>query len=448
MATKKKQEPANESKLFTPYQLGPITLRNRIIRSAAFENMARANKPTQELQDYHVSVARGGVGMTTVAYCAVDLSGVSFDGQLYVRPEIIPDMKKMTDAIHAEGAKASIQLGHCGNMTHFYTCHCMPVSASNGFNLYSPTIHRRLKVAEIKNLVKKFGEAVDWARECGFDCVEIHAGHAYLISQFISPRTNHRHDEYGGSFENRVRFMNEILDEVMLHAKDDMAVVVKTNMWDDCWHGSDIEEGIKVAKEIAKHHVHGIVLSGGTVSRSPMTILSGAMPNKTLAYYMNMKSFWWLKAALNVPGVAPIMMPTSPFKELYFMDKAKIFQKALTEELPSPQGAGEPTLIYVGGVQSGDNCQQIMDEGFELFQIAHVLIKDPEFVHHVQENPHYHAGCGRSNYCVGRMYTLNMKCHECVERDGEVIPARLKREIAKLEANAKKSVEAQKSSNL
>ena len=417
----------SNSKLFTPYQLGPITLRNRIIRSAAFENMCRNNKPTQELFDYHVSVARGGVGMTTVAYCAVDLSGVSFDGQLYVHDEILPDLKKLTDAIHAEGAKASIQLGHCGNMTHFYTCHCMPVSASNGFNLYSPTIHRRLKVSEIKNLVVKFGEAVDFARKAGFDCVEIHAGHAYLLSQFLARRTNHRHDEYGGSLENRMRFLNEVLDAVMEHAKDDMAVVVKTNMWDDCWKGVTIEEGITIAKEIAKHKVHGIVLSGGTVSRSPMTILGGAMPHKTLAHYMDMKAFWWLKAALNIPGVAPIMMPTSPFKELYFMDKAKIFQKEI-KDIP---------LIYVGGVQSGDNCQQIMDEGFELFQIAHVLIKDPDFVKHVQENPHYHAGCGRSNYCVGRMYTLDMKCHECVERDGEVIPKRLQKEIAKLENNAR-----------
>jgi len=424
-----------ESKLFTPYQLGPITLRNRFIRSAAFENMARANKPTQELQDYHVSVARGGVGMTTVAYAAVDLSGVSFDGQLYVRPEIIPDMQKMTSAIHAEGAKASIQLGHCGNMTHFYTCHCMPVSASTGFNLYSPTLHRRLKVSEIQKLVRKFGEAVDWARECGFDCVEIHAGHAYLISQFLAKRTNRRHDQYGGSLENRMRFMNEVLDAVMEHAKDDMAVVVKTNMWDDCWRGISIEEGITVAKEIAKHKVHGIILSGGTVSASPMTILSGAMPYKTLAHYMPMKSFWWLKAALNIPGVAPIMMPTSPFKELYFMEKAKIFQKEITD-VP---------LIYVGGVQSGDNCTQIMEEGFELFQLAHVLIKDPDFVNHVHENPHYHAGCGRSNYCVGRMYTLDMKCHECVERDGEVIPKRIKKEIATLERKAEQSVAAQKS---
>ena len=362
------------NKLFTPYKLGPITLRNRFIRSAAFENMCTANMPSQMLEDYHVSVAHGGVGMTTVAYCAVDLSGVSFDGQLYVRDEALPGLKKLTDAVHAEGAKASIQLGHCGNMTHISTCHCMPVSASNGFNLYSPTIHRRLKVAEIK-----------------------------------------------------------VLDEVMKHAGKDMAVVVKTNMWDDCWHGSDIEEGIKVAKEIAKHKVHGIVLSGGTVSRSPMTILRAAMPINTLAHYMPGK-MWWLKAALHIPFVGAIMTPTQPFKELYFMEQAKRFQEAI-KDVP---------LIYVGGVQSGDNCQTIMDEGFELFQLAHVLIKDPDFVNHVKENPHYHAGCGRSNYCVGRMYSKEMKCHECVERDGEKIPNCLKREITKLEKQAKEANERQK----
>ena len=406
------------SKLFTPYQLGPITLRNRIVRSAAFENMCRGNRPTQQLQDYHVSVARGGVGMTTVAYCAVDLSGVSFDGQLYVHDEILPDLKKLTDAIHAQGAKASIQMGHCGNMTHFYTCHCMPVSASNGFNLYSPTIHRRLKVSEIKTLVKKFGESVDFARKAGFDCVEIHAGHAYLISQFISPRTNHRRDEYGGSFENRVRFMNEVLEEVMKHAGDDMAIVVKTNMWDDCWRGSDIEEGIKIAKEIAKHKVHGIVLSGGTVSRSPMTILGGAMPNKTLAHYMDMKSFWWLKAALNIPGVAPIMMPTSPFKELYFMEKAKRFQQEITD-VP---------LIYVGGIMGRENAETALAEGFDFVQIGHALVRDTDFVNKMKEEQ-YHSECKRSNYCVARMYTLDMKCHEC-DKD---IPAYLKKEALKYE---------------
>lgn len=420
------------TKLFSEYKLGPITLRNRTIRSAAFENMCRDNKATQELEDYHVSVARGGVAMTTVAYCAVDQSGVSFNGQLVVCEETKASLKHLTDAIHAEGAKAAIQLGHCGNMTHFYTCHCMPVSASNGFNLYSPTIHRRLKVDEIHHLVKKFGEAVDFCREVGFDCIEIHAGHAYLISQFLAKRTNHRHDQYGGSFENRCRFLNEVLDEVMLHAGDDMAVVVKTNMWDDCWRGLSMEDGLAVCREILKHKVHGIVLSGGTVSASPMTILGGAMPIKTLAHYMDMKSFWWLKAGLYVGG--RIVIPTVPFKELYFMERAKRFQQELKNEL------GDTTLIYVGGVQSAANCQTIMDEGFELFQMAHVLIKDPDFVNHMKEDANYHAQCGRSNYCVGRMYTKDMKCHHCVLRDKEPIPANLMKEIEQQEAAAAKSI--------
>ena len=138
-----------ESQIFTPCQIGPMTLRNRSIRSAAFENMCHGNKPTQELFDYHTAVAKGGIGMTTIAYAAVNRSGVSFDGQLYMREEIVPDLKKLTDAIHAEGAKASIQIGHCGNMTHFYTCKCMPVGASTGFNLYSPTFVRKLKEQEI-----------------------------------------------------------------------------------------------------------------------------------------------------------------------------------------------------------------------------------------------------------------------------------------------------------
>lgn len=407
--------------LFTPYRLGPLTLRNRFIRSAAFENMCRDNRPTQMLQDYHVSVARGGVGMTTVAYCAVDQSGVSFDGQLYVRDEILPDLRQLTDAVHKEGAKVSIQLGHCGNMTHYATCHCMPLSASTGFNLYSPTLHRRMNVDEIHAMARKFGEAVDFCRKAGFDCVEIHAGHAYLISQFLAPRTNRRHDEYGGSLDNRMRFLNEVLDEVMAHAKDDMAVIVKTNMWDDCRGGVTREEGIRIAQEIARHKVHGIVLSGGTVSASPMTILGGAMPIRTLAHYMP-GSMWWLKAALRMGG-GKMLIPTVPFRELYFMDEAKRFQDAV-KDVP---------LIYVGGIQSGDNCQRIMDEGFPLFQLAHVLIKDPDFVRHVQENPHYNAGCTRSNYCVGRMYSREMKCHECVLRDGEHIPASLQKEIAQLQ---------------
>ncbi len=407
-----------ESKLFSPFQLGPVTLRNRTIRSAAFENMCQGNKPSKALFDYHTSVARGGIGMTTVAYCAVDRSGVSFDGQLYIHDEIKPALKELTSAIHAEGAKASIQLGHCGNMTHFYTCgYQLPVGASSGINLYSPTIVRGLRKDEIKTIVKHFGEAVDFCRECGFDCVEIHAGHGYLISQFLSPYTNHRRDEYGGSLENRMRFMHEVLDEVMRHAGDDMAVVVKTNMYDGFKRGLQVDDCITVAKAIEKHGVHALVLTAGFVSKAPMVVMGGAMPIKTLAYYMPMKTFWWLKAMLYLVG--RMMIPTVPFKELFFLDTAKRFRKEL--QLP---------LIYVGGVQSRANCETVLAEGFDLIQMAHVLIEDPAFVNHIQEDEAYHSKCGRSNYCVGRMYTLEMKCHKCEE----YLPKKLEDEIAKAEA--------------
>ncbi|MBP5397014.1 MAG: NADH:flavin oxidoreductase [Bacteroidales bacterium] len=406
------------SELFTPFRLGPIELRNRTLRSAAFENMCTGNKPSQMLKDYHVSVARGGIGMTTVAYCSVDRSGVSFDGQLYVHDEIKKDLKDLTDAIHAEGAKVSIQLGHCGNMTHFYTCgNRIPVGASTGINLYSPTFARGLRKDEIAEIVKHFGEAVDFCRECGFDCVEIHAGHGYLISQFLSPYTNHRRDEYGGSLQNRMRFMNEVLDEVMKHAGDDMAVIVKTNMFDGFKKGLQVEECLTVAKEIEKHGVHGIVLSAGFVSKAPMVILGGAMPLKTLAWYMNPWTFWWLKMGLALAG--RLLIPTVPYHELYFLETAKRFRKEL--KLP---------LIYVGGVQSRANCETVLSEGFDLMQMGHVLIHDPAFVNKMkEEGMDCRSGCLRSNYCVGRMYTLEMKCHHCVEN----MPSKLRKEIEEAE---------------
>ena len=130
-----------ESPIFVPGMLGKVHLRNRIIRSAAFEGMADHNSPSQKLKDYHVSVAKGGVGMTTLAYASVNRSGISFDSQLWLRNEIIPGLREITDSVHKEGAAVSIQIGHCGNMTHRKTCGQMPVAAVNGFNLYSPTFH-------------------------------------------------------------------------------------------------------------------------------------------------------------------------------------------------------------------------------------------------------------------------------------------------------------------
>ncbi|MDD7623161.1 MAG: NADH:flavin oxidoreductase [Bacteroidales bacterium] len=408
-----------ESPIFTPVTIGPVTLRNRVIRSAAFENMAYGNSPSQDLYDYHVAVARGGVGMTTLAYAAVDRSGLSFDGQLWMRKEIVPDLRRITDAIHAEGAKASIQLGHCGNMTHRSTCGCMPVGASGGFNMYSPTFVRSLKINEIHDLVKAFGNAVNLAREAGFDCVEIHAGHGYLISQFLSPYTNHRHDEFGGSLENRMRFMRMVISEVMKAAGDDLGVIVKMNMHDGFKKGMQRAECLEVAKELERLGVHAIVLSAGFVSKAPMEVMRGAMPLKTLAHYMDMKKFWWLKAALLTIG--RLLIPTVPYKEGYFLEDAKQFRQVL--KLP---------LIYVGGLISKDKMEEVLAAGFQGLQVARALVHDTDFVNKLHSGEITCSGCKHSNYCIGRMYTLEMRCHHCVEN----MPASLRKEIEKAEAES------------
>ena len=409
-----------ESKLFTPCKLGPIELKNRTIRSAAFENMAYNNMPSDDLFNYHTAVAKGGIGMTTVAYCAVNRSGVSFNGQLWMRPEIIPGLKKLTDSVHSYGAKASIQLGHCGNMTHFYTCGCMPVGASGGFNLYSPTIVRALKEDEIMELVKDFGRAVNMCREAGFDCVEIHAGHGYLISQFLSPYTNKRKDKFGGSLENRMRFMRLVLAEVMKAAGNDMAVVVKTNMYDGFKSGLQLPDRLTVAKAIEACGVHAIVLSAGFVSKAPMQVMRGAMPLKTLAHYMNPWKFWWLKAGLAIVGRQ--MIPTVPFKEAYFLEDAKKFRAEL--KLP---------LIYVGGLVSRAKIDEVLNSGFEFVQMARALVHDTEFVNKLAaSDENYRSGCKHSNYCIGRMYTLEMRCHHCVEN----MPKKLQKEIDNAEKTA------------
>ena len=404
------------SPVFTPFNIGPVALRNRIIRSAAFENMAYGNSPSQDLYDYHVAVARGGVGMTTLAYAAVSRSGLSFDGQLWMREEIVPGLKRITDAVHEAGGKCSIQLGHCGNMTHRATCGQTPIGASTGFNLYSPTFFRAMSEAEILQTVDDFGNAVNLARQAGFDCVEIHAGHGYLISQFLSPYTNRRHDRWGGSLDNRMRFMHLVIEKVMHAAGNDMAVVVKINMFDGFRRGMQEPECLLVAQELERLGVHALVLSAGFVSKAPMQVMRGAMPLKTLAHYMDMRRFWWLKAGLALAG--RLMIPTVPYSDAYFLETAKRFRSALS--MP---------LIYVGGITDRNHMEQVLQSGFVAFQMARALIRDTDFVNKIQQGECTRSLCCHSNYCIGRMYTLDMRCHSCVDN----LPRKIQREISAAE---------------
>jgi len=404
-----------DSLLFTPVTLGPLTLRNRSIRSAAFESMCPGNVPSPQLLAYHRSVAAGGVGMTTVAYAAVTRSGLSFDRQLWMRPEIVPGLRELTDAVHAEGAAASIQLGHCGNMSHKSICGCLPVGASSGFNLYSPTFVRGLRADELPEMAKAYGRSVGLAREAGFDAVEIHAGHGYLISQFLSPSTNHRKDEFGGTLANRMRFMEMVMEEVMKAAGNDMAVLVKMNMRDGFRGGMELDESLQVARKLQELGAHALVLSGGFVSKAPMYVMRGEMPIRTMTHYM---TCWWLKYGVRLVG--KYMIPSVPFREAYFLEDALKFREAL--DIP---------LVYVGGLVSRQKIEEVLNHGFEAVQMGRALLNEPDFVNRMRREENARCNCRHSNYCIARMYTLDMACHQHLQ---EELPPCLKKEIERIES--------------
>lgn len=406
-----------KSILFTEATIGHLTLKNRTIRSAAFESMCPGNSPSPELLDYHRSVAAGGVGMTTVAYAAVTRSGLSFDRQLWMRKEIIPGLKELTDAVHKEGAAASIQLGHCGNMSHKKICGETPVGACSGFNLYSPTFVRGLRKDELLDLAKAYGDAVRLAREAGFDAVEIHAGHGYLISQFLSPYTNHRKDEYGGSLSNRMHFMDEVMAEVMKAAGNDIAVLVKMNMRDGFKGGMEIDESLQVARRLVQDGAQALVLSGGFVSKAPMYVMRGSMPIKTMTHYMDCL---WLKWGVRMAG--RLMIPSVPFQEAYFLEDALRFRENI-QEIP---------LVYVGGLISKEKIDDVLNEGFEFVQMGRALLNEPGFVNRMKTEETARCNCKHSNYCIARMYTIDMACHQRIGK----LPANLQKEIEKLEKNA------------
>lgn len=404
----------DKSILFTPGKIGPLTLRNRTIRAAAFEGMAPGNAPSEMLYDYHKSVAAGGIGMTTLAYAAITQSGLSFESQLWLRPDILPGLRRITDAIHQEGAAASIQIGHCGNMSHKNICGCTPMSASSGFNIYSPTLVRGMHPSEIAAIAKAYGKAVHLAREAGMDAVEIHAGHGYLISQYLSPYTNHRKDEYGGSLENRMRFMRMCMEEVMTAAGTDMAVLVKMNMRDGFKGGMEIDESLEVARALQNEcGAQALILSGGFVSRAPMYVMRGAMPLRTLTHYM---PWGWLPLGVKLGG--RFMIQPSPFREAYFLEDALKFRAALT--MP---------LVYVGGLIAREKIDEVLNDGFEFVSMARALINNPAFVNQMKTDEQARCDCGHSNYCIARMYSKEMICHKQMQN----LPANIIREIKELE---------------
>ncbi len=378
---------------YTPLTLGPLSLRNRFIKAATNEGKAKRGIVSKGLAAFHEDVAAGGAALTTVAYCATSKDGRTFVDQAVLDGDSLADFRALTDAVHRHGAAASAQITHAGSFT-FLDKQTLrtnrPLSSSGGFNKVGVMSKRYFKKAmdeaEIAAMTEEFVAAARLAREAGFDAVELHMGHGYLLSQFISPLYNKRRDAFGGTIQKRLNFPSEVLRRVLDAVGKDLAVIVKYSMTDGP-KGNRIEDGIAIARRIEADGAHLAVLSNGMNVESITAMFGSSLPKKgarpdNVVMRIGMK----IQSLMEPPEVQ--------FHENYLRDLA--VQVRASVDMP---------LAYLGGVQSRSGVEQAMGDGFEAIALGRALIFDPQFVNRLQSGEVAQSGCTACNQCVTMMYT-------------------------------------------
>lgn len=373
---------------FEPAQLGGLSLRNRILKSATFEGMTPGGVPSPRLVAFHRAIAEGGVALNTVAYCAVEPDGRISDNQMYMHEGIRGPLERLTGAIHEAGGKVSGQMGHCGGFSKNRSLtRRRPLGPSKALNqlglAYGLPFVKAMSVGEIDALVAQFSEAAGFMKSAGFDALEIHFGHGYALSQFISPRTNKRSDDYGGSLRNRMRLPLRVLEAVREAVGDAFPILGKISMMDGVRDGVKIEDAVEVAGMLDAGGIDCIVPSGGTSSMNPMLLFRG---DSLLPGMLEIEKNPLLRLGMRMFGKK--LFREYPYEELYFLDDARRIRDRVRCK-----------IAYIGGVSTVESLEQGLAE-FDFVQLGRALVKDPALVRHIRANPGYRNGCTHCNRCA------------------------------------------------
>ena len=384
-----------ESQAVSPFsetKIGPLTLRNRFVKAATNEGMAKGGIVTKGLARFHERIAVGGAAMSTVAYCATSPDGRTFVDQAVLDDASLKDFRALTDAVHRHGAAASAQITHAGSFTFLDKDTLKtnkPLSSSGGFNkvgvMSGRYFKKKMNREELSAMAAEFVAAALRAKEAGFDAVELHMGHGYLLSQFVSKIYNKRLDQYGGSVERRMNFPSEVLKKVLDAVGKDLAVVVKYSMTDGP-KGNDISDGIAVAKRLEADGAHMAVLSNGLNVESITAMFGSPLPQASGGGNAVVKIGSWIQSLTEPKDVV--------FRESYLRELAQ--QVRANVDMP---------LAYLGGVQSLDGVQNAMADGFDTIALGRALVFDPNFVNDLQSGTVTQSGCTACNRCVTMMYT-------------------------------------------
>jgi 2,4-dienoyl-CoA reductase-like NADH-dependent reductase (Old Yellow Enzyme family) len=371
---------------FAPAQLGPVELRNRILKAATFEGMSRKNVVSDTLVEFHRKMAAGGLAMTTVSYVAVARDAMGAPGEIYIHDQAAEGLARIAGVVHGEGARIAAQLGHAGAVGVYSGKRVL--GPSHGRTIMGSRVEQ-ITPGQIDEVVGQFAAGAALLSAAGFDSLELHFGHHYLISAFMSPRWNKRKDDFGGSVENRARFPQQILRAVRAAAGDRVAVTAKMNMTDGVRGGLQVEESLEFAKIFeAESILDALELTSGGSQANQMFMFRGGAPRKEMAKVLPNPQRLGFKVA------GRFIFKEYPFEELYFLDMARRFRKEVS--LP---------LILLGGINTVDSIHRAMDEGFDFVAMGRALLREPDLVNRMKDGTATEGTCIHCNKCMVSIYS-------------------------------------------
>lgn len=386
--------------LFEPARLGPITLRNRILKAATYEGMSPSGVAGPSLTEFHRRLAEGGVGLTTVAYCAVGAGGRTFPHQLMLGDASCAELSRLVRAVRTEGGESALQLGHAGMFSKLRDPEGRaPRGPSRAFNAYGVSsglpFADAMDERDLEGVIEAFGQAAERAAELGFAAVEVHLGHGYLLSQFLSPAVNRRRDAWGGSPENRMRLPLAVVSRVRRAVGPGVAVLVKLNLADGFPGGLDIDGAIEVARALERSgDVDLVVPSGGFTSRTPFYLLRGGLPLERMAAVQPDRL-----SSLAMRALGRVIIDAYPFEESFFLPLARQMRAAV--ELP---------LGLLGGLVSVSSMAEARREGFDFVVLGRALLADPDLVRRMERGELTRTRCDACNLCVAEMDDGGVRC--------------------------------------
>jgi 2,4-dienoyl-CoA reductase-like NADH-dependent reductase (Old Yellow Enzyme family) len=346
------------SVLFTPIKIGPVTVPNRFVRSATHDYMADdEGNVTERNVELYRRLAEGEVGLIVTGHANVQTSGKASPRQTGVFDDrFVEGLARIPAAVHAFPSRVFLQIAHAGRQTKTSLCGCVPVSPSPVYDPVSKVMPRELAAEEIRTLVGDFVSAAGRGRRAGFDGVQLHAAHGYLISSFLSPHTNRRTDEWGGSVENRARVLLEVLRGAKAACGRDFPIIVKLNSTDFLEGGLTLDDAVRIARLLEAEGVDAIEVSGGMAEAGRGSV--------------------W-------PGLR------SQDEEGYFVDNAARIKRAV--RVP---------VFGLGGIRTLAVAERIVEEGrADLISLSRPLIRDPFLVKHFREGLAAASACVSCNKC-------------------------------------------------